>query len=850
MPRIVGLVACAGMALLSAPALAVPLTPDAFADAAITESFEADWRVSTKMYDTLASPIFISHDVEQRASFSNQDSNQALSPAALAEKAAASIRGGFPWEAISLLETCIAKNPNDRKCNSLLAEARAAYERMMVKALEWRNPNALRLRERDLAELDRTVPGEYAAELAKIRFQIADLEGRSAQAVRDLHAGRPTAAAELLRAYQGVDVLAGLRSEWQNHERAQVYASREYRSARQIETIAAPDVDDQEAVLARRMIRTTVPTVTEQDLQAAIARGDLAALDSIVAASSTNAAAINETSIDTLRARVRSVLDDRLDQTIAANQFPRSASTRRYVTESILGRWSALAALARAGAKNGESALQVTGSTGACGNTDNQALVVESARTALDDLAFPAGEMRAEVVTWECSTGVPIEVESVPIPSSYVQSHQQFANPEHVQLMQEIDEARRALARLEAEPGGGGPLGGALQGVREGMAREKVNALMRKLAGTPPFRSTPVLAPYVTQRVTFQRITRIRVGLRVTDVRTLQSETEELQAEKEEVAQSVRGAMPGDSALKNREARFASSDQILHEAFQKVGAEVGDSIRRLAGAMWLARARSIVSARGPSTDVLGSLLYARDALGGDAPELFQTQSLLNSALALTPSALRTAKLDFSTVAAAERPMAERSAGANRNAMVDRVLGSVVTVETEQASGSGFFVDGNGLILTNAHVVEGSSRIRIRTRSDDIFLARVVQTVQDKDLALLRISTSGVPALPLGTSDAGVVGIDVFAVGSPLGLQGTVTKGIVSAIRRMNGLTLLQIDAPINAGNSGGPLVDENGVVLGINTSKLTGGSAEGLGFAVAVDEVRRAFGRLLPPPAR
>jgi S1-C subfamily serine protease len=148
-------------------------------------------------------------------------------------------------------------------------------------------------------------------------------------------------------------------------------------------------------------------------------------------------------------------------------------------------------------------------------------------------------------------------------------------------------------------------------------------------------------------------------------------------------------------------------------------------------------------------------------------------------------------------------------------MLDRVLDTVVVVETERGTGSGFFVDRTGLILTNAHVVDGASRIRIKTRAQEVFVGRVVQTSSVRDLTLLRISSGEVTPLQLGTTDDALVGSDVIAVGSPLGLQGSVTRGIVSALRRMDGVAVLQVDAPINPGNSGGPLVNEEGVVLGI-----------------------------------
>src|SRR5262249_13508714 len=400
----------------------------------------------------------------------------------------------------------------------------------------------------------------------------------------------------------------------------------------------------------------------------------------------------------------------------------------------------------------------------------------------------------------------------------------------------------------EAQAGGGGPWAGAMQGVRISMAQEQVRTLMRRLTDTPPFLSNPVMVPYVAQRITVRKISRVSTTIKLTDAKTLQSQIEEVRAFHEQTGRSIRGAMPSDSALQNVEPRFANDADAVGASFVRLTAEVDDAVRRLGGLMWMARARSAAALRGSSAEILGSLLYARDALGPDAPELLPLRSLLTAAVSVTPDRLSATKLDLSTLVAPGTT--SRSSAGSRSAVLDRILNSVVTIETERGTGSGFFVDGDGLILTNAHVVEAAGQIRIKNRAQEVFVGRVVQTSTATDLALLRIPTRAVRPLSLGSVGDGVVGTDVVAVGSPKGLQGTVTKGIVSAVRRMYGVTMLQVDAPINPGSSGGPLLTEEGVVLGVNTVKWTGDSVEGLGFAVAVDEARRAFGALLPPSSR
>lgn len=169
---------------------------------------------------------------------------------------------------------------------------------------------------------------------------------------------------------------------------------------------------------------------------------------------------------------------------------------------------------------------------------------------------------------------------------------------------------------------------------------------------------------------------------------------------------------------------------------------------------------------------------------------------------------------------------------------------------QHAVGSGVIVDSNGYIMTNAHVVEGAQRIRVALPlpSDNtsgqipvgkrrILEAKLLGVHKETDLALLKIDESGLPTLPLVSQQRPRVGQLVFAIGSPEGLQNSVTMGVVSALARQpdptKPMVYLQTDAPINPGNSGGPLVDMNGAVVGINTFILSqGGGSEGLGFAI------------------
>ena len=181
---------------------------------------------------------------------------------------------------------------------------------------------------------------------------------------------------------------------------------------------------------------------------------------------------------------------------------------------------------------------------------------------------------------------------------------------------------------------------------------------------------------------------------------------------------------------------------------------------------------------------------------------------------------------------------------------------------QHAVGSGVIVDSHGYIMTNAHVVEGAERIRVALPIPPgdssgqvpigkrrILEARLIGQHKETDLALLKVDENDLPTLSLLSQQQPRVGQLVFAIGSPEGLQNSVTMGVLSALARQpdasKPLTYLQTDAPINPGNSGGPLVDMNGVVVGINTFILSqGGGSEGLGFAIparVVDFVYRSL---------
>ena len=173
-------------------------------------------------------------------------------------------------------------------------------------------------------------------------------------------------------------------------------------------------------------------------------------------------------------------------------------------------------------------------------------------------------------------------------------------------------------------------------------------------------------------------------------------------------------------------------------------------------------------------------------------------------------------------------------------------------EREQSLGSGVIVSSDGTIITNNHVIDGATDIKVQLSDKREFRAKLVGTDPKTDIAVLKIDAKDLPTLPLGDSSQMQVGDLVFAIGDPYGIGETATMGIVSATGR-GGLGIedyedfIQTDASINPGNSGGALIDIHGNLMGINTAILSGGSGgnQGIGFAIPINVARRIMDELL-----
>ena len=195
-----------------------------------------------------------------------------------------------------------------------------------------------------------------------------------------------------------------------------------------------------------------------------------------------------------------------------------------------------------------------------------------------------------------------------------------------------------------------------------------------------------------------------------------------------------------------------------------------------------------------------------------------------------------------------------------NSIFYRSFGSNSTTEAE---GSGIIISEDGYILTNNHIVNSSSsssyyelgkasKVTVYLYNDTTeYEAKIIGTDEQTDLAVIKIEKSGLTAAELGDSDTVQVGEFSMAIGNPLGLQSSVTAGMISAVNRdvkdSDGKTykLIQTDAAINSGNSGGALVNSKGQVIGVNTLKLSGTGIEGMGFAIPINNTKDIYTQLI-----
>ena len=177
------------------------------------------------------------------------------------------------------------------------------------------------------------------------------------------------------------------------------------------------------------------------------------------------------------------------------------------------------------------------------------------------------------------------------------------------------------------------------------------------------------------------------------------------------------------------------------------------------------------------------------------------------------------------------------------ANIEEAMQASVTVVTDLGHGSGFVVSSDGYIVTNLHVIATAKKVEVVTKNGETVTAEVVRQNENKDLALLKINKNFDFAFALSQDQNYSIGQEIFAIGTPNSVQlgQTLSKGIISGMRKTQEESYIQTDASVNSGNSGGPLIDSNGILLGVVNSKLKGIGIEGIGFAIPVFEIQNSL---------
>lgn len=184
-------------------------------------------------------------------------------------------------------------------------------------------------------------------------------------------------------------------------------------------------------------------------------------------------------------------------------------------------------------------------------------------------------------------------------------------------------------------------------------------------------------------------------------------------------------------------------------------------------------------------------------------------------------------------------------------LVEQTSSAVLKLSSSEGWGSGFLITSTGVVVTNAHVVGSNNEVTVKNLQQQQFNGKVVYRDPSLDLAIVKLDVDHTPALPLGAVASLKVGQSVIAIGNPgMGLQNTVTRGIVSAVGSYPELgsgTWIQTDASINPGNSGGPLLNAHGEVIGMNTVKVVKADVQGIGFALSAQDILSVVQRFFPP---
>lgn len=444
------------------------------------------------------------------------------------------------------------------------------------------------------------------------------------------------------------------------------------------------------------------------------------------------------------------------------------------------------------------------------------------------------------ISNFSCASADQPKQRSEKVNSTIVVGYNQLANPEYLQTSNELASAQAELNRASVQNTANPNFA---SGFAMGLARGRVNRLRSALGAMSPFTSSPIIQPYQYEGFIAARAFEISADLHIEG--ESYSATVNVVGRDEDSGKGIVGVLATDNTgAKDIDPGLRSLDAITSSANSRFLSSLLEHARPVVAGYFSMLASDPLMEPG---DRVGAMLYAIDSNNdGNSTDTLITG--FNAALLSNEAALKTFAKGLNM------PFEKQNlrSGSTHTSVepstvipLERIVQGVTAIETDTGtSGSGFFVGLGCLVITNEHVVHGASSIVLRTAGKGLYIGHVVVADADRDLALLSTNAVQCSPLTLGDRDDIAIGAEVFAIGNPLGLEGSVSKGIVSAIRDLSdGGHYIQIDASLNPGNSGGPLTNRAGKVIGVNTFKLKG--YENLNFAVSIVDVRAILGAYL-----
>ncbi len=436
--------------------------------------------------------------------------------------------------------------------------------------------------------------------------------------------------------------------------------------------------------------------------------------------------------------------------------------------------------------------------------------------------------------------------------STFVAGHNQMANPTYIQQSTALGSAQQELNRRYVDYQNN-PNSGTLMSLN--LQRNLVSSLQANLASTPPYIPQEIIQNYQFEKYTSHRAVLVSATSQLSGKNAGYDflAEEQITGKSQESDEGVCGVLSQDkTGASNKDPQLQPMPAHSKKAREQFLQNLRNQTKELlAGFFAVGATSSQVSGQ----DRMAATLYLNEL--GDGTKYEKDKEILQrtvqTALLSGTEKIKSFVLPISLPLPEQLSRVEEATPDpdNQGFAVERVVDGVVQIETDnQKVGTGFYLTSGCLVVTNLHVVAGAETIILRNSGRKIFVANLLASSPERDLALLRSNSTVCSPLTLMPRTNLRLGQEVFAVGNPLGLSGTVTKGIVSSLRTTtSGIQWIQLDAPINPGNSGGPLINKNGEVIGITTFKIGGeglaSPPEGLGFAIAASEIHSAFSRFL-----